>query len=485
MIGALKVFILPLSIWLTMLSTVLLGILWRAELPVMLYAVLAPLPTLWYPTHVFVFGKDTQDLLIASAMLGVMVNKGGFQRTPHLGWILAIALYTYAALWNTALRFGLDAPLTRENPYLADWKNYVLMLMVYVAAFNAIRTEAHVRLLVNLSVGALLFMVQRELTSFVAGSSFSYGSRANGPFWIVGMNANHFGAFVAHIGVFALGLGLVDRHPVRRWFYLAAFFGSLYPLLFSYSRGAYVGVLAALCVFGLVRHRWLLGLVAVLMVLWQVVLPESVVDRITMTEGEDGELEASAAGRVEVWEHARSLFLQSPIFGIGLNGFMTARAGESLTDPHNFYLKTAAEQGVVGLLLLFGMLLSFLYSAWRLQRDAKTPFAAGLGYGGMGCIIAVMVTNAFGDRFSQLALGSTFFLLLGAIERMRVLQAALPSPGEVEPAGAPAVAAAGAAPRPGSAVGPRAGAAGRDGRPPRAARDRNGRLIARSEAPSR
>jgi len=476
MIGALKVFILPLAIWLTMLSTVLLGILWRAELPVMLYAVLAPLPTLWYPTHDFVFGKDTMDLLIASAMLGVVVNKGGFQRTPHLGWIVAISVYTYAALWNTTLRFGLDSPFTRSNPYLADWKNYVLMLLVYVAAFNAVRTEQHVRWLVNLSVGALLFMVQRELTGFVAGSAFSYGSRANGPFWVVGMNANHFGAFVAHIGVFALGLGLLDKHPVRRWVYLGAFAGSLYPLLFSYSRGAYLAVLAALCVFGVMRHRWLLGLVAVLAVLWQVVLPDSVVDRITMTEGEDGELEASAAGRVEVWEHARTLFLQSPIFGIGLNGFMTARAGETLTDPHNFYLKVAAEQGVVGLLLLFGMLLAFLHSAWRLQRDARTPFAAGLGYGGMGCIIAVMVTNAFGDRFSQLALGSTFFLLLGAIERMRLLQAEAPESTDPVPG------AAGAAR---TRSGPPSGAVGRDGRPPRARRDRNGRLIAPGEATSR
>jgi O-antigen ligase len=170
----------------------------------------------------------------------------------------------------------------------------------------------------------------------------------------------------------------------------------------------------------------MLGLVAVLMIVWQGVLPESVVERITMTEGEDGELEASAAGRVDVWEHARTLFVQSPVFGIGLNGFMTARAGETLTDPHNYYLKVAAEQGVVGLLLLLGMLLAFLHSAWRLQRDARSPFAAGLGYGGMGCIAAVMVTNAFGDRFSQLALGSTFFLLQGAIERMRRLQAQSP-----------------------------------------------------------
>lgn len=470
MIAALKEGVLPFAVWAAVMGTVLLGMLWRAELPVFLFAVLSPLPTLWYPTHEFVFGKDTQDLLVVAALLGAMINKGGLQRTPHLGWILAIGVYTYLALWHCALRFELDKPVTLANPYLADWKNYALLLLVYVAAYNAVRTQAQVRILVTISVGVLLFMVQRELNSFVAGSSFSYGARANGPFWIVGMNANHFGAFVAHFGALALGLALMEKHPVRRAFYAAAFVGSLYPLLFSYSRGAYGAALAAMAVYGLLRHRWMLGVVALLCVLWQGVLPESVVDRITMTEGEDGELEASAAGRVEVWEHARSLFLQSPLFGIGLNGFMTARAGETLTDTHNYYLKVAAEQGVIGLSLLVGLLLSFLLSAWRLQRDARTPFARGLGYGGVGMMVAVMATNAFGDRFSQLALGSTLFLMMAAIERMRTIEAQAATEADRPDRDAPSSRAGSDAPRPRRAV------AGR--RP----RDRDGRLLPVDEA---
>lgn len=476
MIAALKEGVLPFAVWFMVMGAVVLGMLWRAELAVFLFAVLSPLPTLWYPTHQFMFGKDTQDLLIIATLLGAMINKGGLQRTPHLGWILAIGVYTYLALWNCALRFGLDAPVTQANPYLSDWKNYVLLMLVYVAAYNAVRTEAQVRVLVTISIGVLLFMVQRELNSFVAGSSFSYGSRANGPFWVVGMNANHFGAFVAHFGALALGMALMEKHPVRRAFYAAAFVGSLYPLLFSYSRGAYVAVLAAMTVYGLTRHRWMLGLVAVFAIVWQGVLPESVVERITMTtEGEEGELEASAAGRVEVWEHARTLFLQSPIFGIGLNGFMTARAGETLTDPHNYYLKVAAEQGVVGVALLLGMLLSFLASAWRLQRDAHSPFARGLGYGGVGMMVAVLATNAFGDRFSQLALGSTLFLMMAAIERMRTIEA------QAAAEGADRVVATHT-----SRSGPERAARGGRGEPPRRPRrDRDGRLLPADEADAR
>ncbi|MFM1987609.1 MAG: hypothetical protein RJA99_566 [Pseudomonadota bacterium] len=470
MIAVLKEGVLPFAVWAAVMGTVLLGMLWRAELPVFLFAVLSPLPTLWYPTHPFVFGKDTQDLLVVAALLGTMINKCGLQRTPHLGWILAIGVYTYLALWNCALRFGLDSPVTLANPYLADWKNHVLLMLVYVAAYNALRTQAQVRMLVTISVGVLLFMVQRELNSFVAGSSFSYGARANGPFWVVGMNANHFGAFVAHFGALALGLALMEKQPLRRAFYAAAFVGSLYPLLFSYSRGAYAAALAAMTVYGLMRHRWMLGVVALLGIAWQGVLPDSVVDRITMTEGEDGELEASAAGRVEVWEHARALFLQSPLFGIGLNGFMTARSGETLTDPHNYYLKVAAEQGIVGLSLLVGLLLSFLRSAWRLQRDARTPFARGLGYGGVGMMVAAMATNAFGDRFSQLALGSTLFLMMAAIERMRTIDAQAAVEVDGPERGVPARRSGSPETR------PRQSAAGRR------RRDRDGRLLPVDEA---
>ncbi|MFV3255149.1 hypothetical protein, partial [Klebsiella pneumoniae] len=76
-------------------------------------------------------------------------------------------------------------------------------------------------------MGVVLFMVWREFSSFAAGDSFSWSRRANGPFWVCGLNANHFGAFIAHYSVLALGMFAVDKHKLRRKLYLATFLLSL------------------------------------------------------------------------------------------------------------------------------------------------------------------------------------------------------------------------------------------------------------------
>ncbi len=165
------------------------------------------------------------------------------------------------------------------------------------------------------------------------------------------------------------------------------------------------------------EKRTLLIGVAVILLAWTTVLPSSVVDRVMMTETASGELEGSASHRFNLWEHAYNLFEQNPVFGIGFGGFgFTVPEGE-LTDTHNFYMKTLSEQGVIGLILLFIILMMAMRSGWRLYRTGKTPFHQGLGFGFMGTIIACMIANVFGDRWSYFVLGGYFWILWGFVDR--------------------------------------------------------------------
>ncbi|HSI56836.1 MAG TPA: O-antigen ligase family protein [Ideonella sp.] len=434
MLAAFKEVLLPYLVYLTVLLAFVIGLTRRAEVPVFLYAVLAPLPTLWYPTQGLPLGKDTMDLLIVSALIGGWVRRPpGSPAAPQLKFVLLLIGVSYLAVWNVSLRYGLPIALTRDNPVLGNWKNYAMMMLLYVVVFNAIQTRQQVQTLTMIFISVLLFMVWRELSGFVAGESFSYGRRANGPFWIVGLNANHFGAFIAHYAVFALGMYAVDTHKWRRRLYLLTFAGSLYPLFYSYSRGAYVAVLAALLVLGLVRWRLLLVLLAIFMFTWTTVLPDSVVDRINTTESEDGDLEESAAMRLVVWDLAERLFKEHPGFGVGFDGFWYASDGLSLRNTHNYYLQTAAEQGLIGLLLLAALFFKGAKSGWRLYREGDSDFFKAMGLGSVVCVTAVMVTNVFGDRFSQLELGSYFFMLLGMVDRARQIsqsESAAPPEGE-------------------------------------------------------
>lgn len=420
MLTALKEFLhglLAPILYVSVFVTFFTSVMKRAEWALYLIAIFAPLSVVWYKLHQFPLGKDTIDILILGVFLGIIVNKGGFDRAPHAFLVVVLMLVSYIAVWNTSFRFNLPYPLTTANPVLSDWKNYAEMIFLYFLAYNALKTEEQQKTMLVIMAFVILLIAVREFRNFTAGGSFSYDKRAEGPFWIVGLGANHFGAFIAHYGSLLLGLFLVDRHKYRRWLYLAACLFALHPLFFSYSRGAYLAAAAVLVFYGLIRKRSLLVLAMVLVFAWHAVLPETVVERIQMTETPTGQLEESAANRMILWEHAKQLFAEYPLFGVGFNGFGYTRPGEILTDTHNFYMKIASEQGVIGLIVIGLVLLRALASGWRLYRNGRSGFHQGLGLGFVGCSIALVITNIFGDRFSYFALGSYFWLLWGVVDR--------------------------------------------------------------------
>lgn len=398
--------------------TLLTGVFKRAEVTFFALIVLTPLPNIWYKFHPYPLGKDTLDLLIFATTLGVFVNKKGFESTRNAAYLVIFIVMNYLAVWHSSMRFSLPLPVTTENQILLDWKNYAEMIFLYFLAANAVREEREQQTLIVILAMVILFINVREFRNFSEGSAFSYDKRAQGPFWIVGLGANHLGAFITHYCGFLFGLFLVDENRKRKMLYLASALFGLHPLFFSYSRGAYLGALAVVAFYGLVKKRSLLALIAALVLAWQTLLPATVVERISMTETQSGEIEESAAHRLFLWNHAMGLFENNPLFGVGYGGFgFTVPEGEKLTDTHNFYMKMLSEQGLVGITLFALVLLKAFGSGWSLYRSRHSPFYSGLGLGLMGCVVGCVVTNMFGDRWSYFVLGSYFFILWGVVDR--------------------------------------------------------------------
>lgn len=415
--------LLPLIIWLMVMSGVYVGIYKRPQWALLLLTVLISLPNLWYPVQSLPLGQKTMDLLIFSSLIGVSVTGMKYERPPKQGLFFALFFVTYLAVWNTTFRYGLSLPFTLDNVVLADWKNYVLMMLLYFASYNVFRTETDIRKMVMAMMFVVLFLAVQNFRSMLAGEVFSQTTRATGPFAVVGLNCNHFGAFLVHYAVFAFSLMVLDKgNAKRRLLYAAVFFGSIYPVFYTYSRGAYAAMLLGLAVVGVLRVRVILVALLIFAMMWQSILPESVVERINMTHDAGGQLEQSAALRLIVWDLAKHLFGENPIFGIGFNGFIFATHGFQLHNTHNFYLQTAAEQGVIGCILLGSVMIRALLSGWKLFRSENEGFGKAMGMGFLACTFAVLLTNVFGDRFSQLAVGGYYFLLMGAIDRLLVLK---------------------------------------------------------------
>ncbi len=422
MLRAIKLIIRAMAIpglYIGAILTFFLSIFKEAKWGLFLMIVLIPMPNLWYKIFKFPMGKDILDLLVLAIFLGILFQKKGFAKTKNSLFILCFILLSYFALWNSSLRFSLPYPLNTSNYLLLPWKNYVEMIFLYFLALNVFKSEHQHKIAVVLISCVILFISIRCFRNFSSRATFSYDRRAGGPFAAVGLGSNHFGAFIAHFFTFLLGVFLLDEDKKRKLLYLITILFSIHPLLFSYSRGAYLAAFASVTLIGIItKKKSLFILLGIIIISWKVILPSSVVDRITMTKSEEGVIEESAAARFILWDHALSVFSSSPLWGIGFGGFpFTIPETAALHDTHSFYFRTLCEQGIIGISFLLLLFIKAFKSGWHLLKIGKNNFYKGIALGFLGCVIACMITNLFGDRWSYFVLGGYFWILWGLVDR--------------------------------------------------------------------
>ncbi|MFE5813885.1 O-antigen ligase family protein [Streptomyces sp. NPDC056479] len=98
--------------------------------------------------------------------------------------------------------------------------------------------------------------------------------------------------------------------------------------------------------------------------------------------------------RIQLWHDALHLSRQEPALGVGPGRFgelSTTATGTLLSDgkPHSAPLQQAAEQGVVGLLLLAAAFCWMLFALWRTARPTPVALTAGAALTALAAIAAV------------------------------------------------------------------------------------------------
>ena len=389
----------------------------KPHLGLYLMTFLIPQPNIWRKFYEYPLGHDFLDFLFIAVLLGIIFNKERYiilRQNSKL--ILMLILFSYIGLLISSSNFSLASAFDISNPIFQEWKNYVMMIFLYILTLSICREHDSQKIMTLILCLAVLIVSVRSFRNFTPGNLFNYDHRASGPFWAVGLEANHFAAFlVDYIAVFA-GLYLFDNNKRRKWLYIAAVAFGSYPVLFAYSRGAYLSILAVIIVLGFLKKRSLLIFAVILVVGWNAFLPQTVVQRISMTENEYGELDTSAATRFELWNSAMGVFKQNPVFGVGFEGFALSGAGGGYTDTHNYFVKKICEEGIIGLAIFLFCLFKALLSGWKLFINGKIPFQKGLGLGFLVCVVSIIITNLFGNRFSFFVMGSYFFIFWALVD---------------------------------------------------------------------
>lgn len=376
-------------------------------------------------------GTNMLTILVLVVILGALL-KG--KRIPasklYLTWLL-FALYLYCSMWIGTMLSNAPAPLWLSDANFVTWKDYMLLPLLFVAAGLVLEDRKAIRNVVILT-GISLFLVDKSALAESLSrtwSTFDESKRDAGP---LAFGPNQLAAYLAQFGIFFWGFGqFMKRKKVKLICYgLVAL--TFVTTMYTFSRGAYLALLASAFVLAVLKDRKLLLVLGIFLFTWQTIVPAAVTERVTMTQDSNGALEASAQERIDLWTQSREMFLRSPVVGTGFATFQLGEHAARLKDTHNWFVKVLVETGIVGGLLACIMLVQMLAAGYRLFRRAEDPLYQGLGLGFLLATCACIVANCFGDRWTYIEITGLLWILAGSALRANQLMLISPASEGIE-----------------------------------------------------
>lgn len=172
-------------------------------------------------------------------------------------------------------------------------------------------------------------------------------------------------------------------------------------LVYTYSRGAYLGLMFAFALFAVLRDKRFVILGIIGLLLLPFVLPDSVINRFTSI----GNLsDTSSSYRISVWLGSLKLakdYWPSGI-GLGLEPFKLIYPKYSLNaayahHSHNIYIQLVIETGIAGFVLFLSMIVVYyktMLAGFHKTRDRfLSTFMIAIASGMGGYLVQGMVEN--------------------------------------------------------------------------------------------
>lgn len=239
-------------------------------------------------------------------------------------------------------------------------------------------------------------------------------------------NPNALGAYMALFLPISISLGIRRGLSFKgRSLYILIAIMMAFTLLFTFSRGAWIGFAAGMGLLMVLKDKRFIVLFLILLVLMPIVLPDAVTNRLFHAFSPEYIERSAEAGRLYYWSQAFDRMMANPLFGTGVGSF-----GDSVAIRHdmpgavwvdNHYLKTGAEMGIVGLGILLWLLGTVFVKGFKALSRVPQGYPQEFVRGAMAGLFAVLVQNGTASIFEVLVVGSYFWIIVGMIHALPIL----------------------------------------------------------------
>ena len=303
------------------------------------------------------------SLAYAVFYLGARTWPPRFFASPQSRWFAALsvlAIASYAA-------WGMPIYVFEASPWLS-YVSFLLFFFITLTLVDSVRRLRTVLLVAIGSVGFASLHVIREWQKYGGFGTYRPG-------YVTG-DANYYSLSALLCVPLAFYLTFSRQRPWERWFCRICLALTILGLTAAASRGALLGLTAAMlfgCAVSRQRKR-MLSLAALVLVPLLLVSPSSPLPRLLSPDHSDQE---STDTRLALWRAGWRMVQAYPLTGVGLGNFKWVvnrydAPDENLNNvAHNTYVEVAAEMGLPGLVLYVGLLVSTWRGLDRLRRHTR------------------------------------------------------------------------------------------------------------------
>lgn len=368
------------------------------------------------------------SLKISSGFLGlgallwlgkmIVMRKMDFKATPFDIGIALLIVLSASSIW---------ASPDREFSFYNYYNLMGRYILIYYLAVNNIRSSNQVKRIV------WAMLASAAVVSLYGFYQYFFGATVSAIEWVDGEqfpdlkmrvfstleNPNLLAGFLVTMMAIASGMGYKSDTMKSKmlFFTLVTLFGGC--LVLTYSRGAWISLLAIIGMYGVLCNRkifWLLLLLPVITFFAHDALLERLMSIMNPTD-------TSSTLRLALWESTIAMIMDKPFLGIGWGAywmvypdydFFINNANTKIFHAHNMYLNIAAEIGIPGLITFLSMIYGHMRLALSSIGGSAQHWSSGVMLGIVGAICGLIV-NGFTDYVLFNIQLSMLFWLLNAL----------------------------------------------------------------------
>jgi len=364
------------------------------------------------------------DLLIIIIFVGVMVKltfEGQLKLWQPSPINAGIVAYYTVCIISTLLAYERSLPAwDKRTAFFVMLKMLEFYLIFFMVAHSVRRAK-------DLRTPLALFFVVMLIVSGYGIYTIGTTPRVSAPFEHGGTEPNTLGGYLVICICVALGLLLQAPRFHYKLVYLAIAVAGFIPMLYTLSRASYGALIVGITVIALMSRKYiLLGLLALVLGTSTLIMPEQVINRVSLTVQEDGGREITPFGkstgvkvdkstyeRIHVWRKVwfiLSLGLQFWLFGGGVSW-------ESVLDSQ--YARVLLETGMVGLA-------AFVFLQWRILKTTRQAYlwtedwmARGIALGMFGATLALIAHSVGTISFLIVRIMEPYWFLIALTVSIR------------------------------------------------------------------